>query len=776
MKDLDHMLAKLGELKRSGNGYLAHCPAHYDKRKSLSVSSENGKILIHCHAGCETRSIVQALGLKMSDLFIGNVESGDGYNHIVKVYDYHDQDGTRLFQVCRKANKSFLLRRPDGKGGYIYGLGDVNPVLYRLPEVIEAVKNDETIYIPEGEKDVDNLIKIGLTATTNPMGAGKWKDYYSDFLTGADVVIIPDKDQPGFKHAEKVARSLYQKVNSLKVLVLEDLPDKGDVSDWLENGGTADQLKLMAEKAPLWEPDKLLKTYPSWPDPEKIELTLLPVEKLPPMIITEPLRDWAVDVSYRMQTPIDFTAAAIMVMCGALIGSSCGIKPKQKDDWLVIPNLWGGIVGRPGSMKSPAINEALKPLSVLETEAKERYDQARSNYEAEKEIYKAQKEALKAEMAIAAKGKGSKSLDDLKYDFLALEPPSLATWQRFKTNDSTVEKMAEILQENPRGILLYRDELIGLLKSWEREGRQADRAFFLEAWNGHGSLTTDRIGRGTIHCNNLCLSILGGIQPSKLLAYLYQAQSELENDGLIQRMQFMVYPDEAEKWTLIDEYPNQRAKEKAYRVIKNLSELDVVKHGAITSPDQEIPYFHFDKQAQDLFNQWLISLQAKLQNKDDPPVILEHLNKYRSLMPSISLIDHLIHIADGATGGKITLQSAEKAAAWCGYLESHARRIYQMAIDVNQRAASELANKLINKRLKDPFTVRDVYRKSWYLLNDKEKVRVACEELEEAGWLRKASIPVEGRQSKVVYQINPKIYSKMADDTTAIGDIAHQQL
>ncbi len=498
-----------------------------------------------------------------------------------------------------------------------------------------------------------------------------------------------------------------------------------------------------------------------WPDPESITTALLPVEQLPPEIIPEPFRAWAVDVAHRMQCPIDYIAAALLVMSGSIIGAGCGIRPKAKDDWLVVPNLWGGVIGRPGMLKTPALQEAMKPLSLLEAEAKNKFDDETAFHEAEKETYKAQKEAIKAEMVTVAKskGKGGKSIDNLKYELMNLEPPQTPTWQRFKTNDATIERMAELLRDNPRGMLLFRDELIGLLASWDKQGREPDRAFYLEAWNGWGSMTTDRIGRGTVHCDNLCVSILGGIQPAKLLAYLYQAQSELENDGLIQRMQLLVYPDEPAEWQLIDEYPDQEAKKRACSIIKTLAEMDPTEHGARIRKNQKIPYFHFDPVAQEVFNQWLTELQAKLQHPDEMPVVLEHLNKYRSLMPSLALIDHLIKFADNMASCDVLPDSVERAAAWCDYLETHARRIYGMAGNIAKKAAEELAKKIKAKKLQDGFTVRDIYnRKAWHLLTDKEIVKAACDELIEASWLIQQQKQIPGRQPVKVYYINPKIF------------------
>lgn len=757
--DLSELLHMLNNVKPSGKGYLALCPAHDDQRASLSIcQGDDDRILLYCHAGCTNVDIVKSLGLTMKDLFTENSRASTKIKPTVnKIYEYVDEQANLLYQVCRKTDKSFTIRRPDGNGGFIYSLGDVKPVLYRLPELLTGINNKETVYIAEGEKDVDNLLKLGLTSTTNPMGAGKWRDNYSDYLKGAKVAILPDNDEAGFKHAEQVAGSLYRKASKMKIVKLDGLQPKGDISDWLNNGGTVDKLKLLVESAPQWKPEKVSDN--KWAEPEPIEPALHPVVTFPDEIIPKPFKAWVKDTSYRIQVPVDYLAVPLMIICGALIGVSCSIRPKAKDDWQVVPNLWGGVVGKPGTMKSPALNETISFVARLEAEANELFKTEITAYEAEKAAQKAEIEALKAEMNKAARGKSSRRMDELKKEYLALEPPPPPIWKRYKTNDSTVEKLAELLQENPRGLLLFRDELIGLLASWEREGRQPDRAFFLEAWNGKGSLTTDRIGRGTVHCDNLCISILGGVQPAKLLAYLYQAQSELENDGLLQRMQLLIYPDELKDWKLIDEYPDKAARDRVFNIIKSLCQLDPLNHGAGINGSDTLPYFRFSEEAQELFNQWLTALQIKLINNDETPLMIEHLNKYRSLMPSLALIDHLVAIADGASGVQVTLASAEKAAGWCEYLESHARRVYGLTGNIVQRVASELAKRIKNKKLADGFTVREVYRKGWHLLDNKETVKTACDELVEAGWLIQYAIPIEGRQPKEAYLINPKIFT-----------------
>jgi len=146
---------------------------------------------------------------------------------ITATYDYVDETGKLLYQVVRFQPKRFAQRRPDGKGGWVWGLKGVRRVVYRLPNVVKA----EQVFIVEGEKDADALGRLGLVATTCPMGAGKWRAEYSGALQGKRVIILPDNDAPGQEHASQVAASLQGVAASVKVLSLPGLPGKGDVSD-----------------------------------------------------------------------------------------------------------------------------------------------------------------------------------------------------------------------------------------------------------------------------------------------------------------------------------------------------------------------------------------------------------------------------------------------------------------------------------------------------------------------------------------------------------------
>jgi hypothetical protein len=171
-------------------------------------------------------------------------------------YDYTDESGTLLFQVVRLPPKRFRQRRPDkrSRGGWSWSVKGVRKVPYRLCELIEHVAQGHTILIVEGEKDCDNLRRLGVPATTNAGGAGKWKPELNKYFAGADVVLVPDSDEAGYRHIEQVGTALSGIAARLRVLRLPDLRPKGDVSDWLAAGGTRETLDQLIEQAPAWKP------------------------------------------------------------------------------------------------------------------------------------------------------------------------------------------------------------------------------------------------------------------------------------------------------------------------------------------------------------------------------------------------------------------------------------------------------------------------------------------------------------------------------------------
>lgn len=261
--DMQAIRAKLRGVKGKGDSFTARCPAHDDETQSLSVKTgRDGRVLLHCFAGCEFSAIVAALGVKKGDLFpVGRapqkVAAGPTTTREVTSYVYTDADESPLYRAVRfdvldvagrRIGKTFRADRHIGANEFAPGLNGTRRVLYRLPAIIEAVARERAVYIVEGEKDADRLASIGLDATTNQGGAATpWLDDYSTALRGADVVIIPDNDEPGRTHARKVALALHGVAKSVRIVSLPGLPEKGDVSDWLDGGRTRDDLVALLD-------------------------------------------------------------------------------------------------------------------------------------------------------------------------------------------------------------------------------------------------------------------------------------------------------------------------------------------------------------------------------------------------------------------------------------------------------------------------------------------------------------------------------------------------
>jgi hypothetical protein len=264
---ISEFLVRLDGVSRGGDDYLARCPGHDDKRSSLSVCQKGGKVLIHCFAGCDTVHVLAALDLTLRDLFLGDdaeppkdnvIPLGGrrkgGNSRIVAVYDYRDADGTLLFQAVRFSPKSFRRRRPNGKGGWIWKLEDATPrVLYRLPEI----QGERRVVFGEGEKDVDNLWKLGIPATTNIGGAEAFAGHADDYMLQlvsagiTEVVVCPDNDAAGWKLMRAVAAAAHGYGLRVRWLALPGLGEKMDVSDWLDAGHTKDEFLALVEAAPV---------------------------------------------------------------------------------------------------------------------------------------------------------------------------------------------------------------------------------------------------------------------------------------------------------------------------------------------------------------------------------------------------------------------------------------------------------------------------------------------------------------------------------------------
>jgi hypothetical protein len=475
------------------------------------------------------------------------------------------------------------------------------------------------------------------------------------------------------------------------------------------------------------------------------------VEPFEPNLLPEAFRPWIHDIVERMQCPMDFPAVAVMVAIASVVGRKIVIRPKKQDDWRVVPNLWGGVIGRPGVLKTPAIQEPLRPLYRLEYDADLNYQDLLDQWKVDQIVAKEQEKVSSQQIREALK-KGQDATAIAETLVSGENPQPSRT--RYMVNDSTVEKLGELLNENPNGLLVFRDELTGFLRQLDRDGHESDRAFYLEAWNGYGRFKYDRISRGTIDIEAACVSILGGIQPGPLGHYLRAAlQGGEADDGLMQRFQLLVWPDISKDWINVDRWPDSEARRKAYEVFSRLNKITAADTKAEIDEDLGgIPYVRFSEAAQDIFDDWRATLELRLRRDHEHPAMEAHLSKYRSLIPSLAL---LIHLADGGQN-PVGVDAIERACAWGEYFESHARRVYSQGLAPDDMAARALADRILREDLADGFTARDIYRRCWSGLPTRDDAQKGIDVLVELGWLAEHRENTGGRPS-IKYVINPKV-------------------
>jgi putative DNA primase/helicase len=492
----------------------------------------------------------------------------------------------------------------------------------------------------------------------------------------------------------------------------------------------------------------------AWPEPKPLPEVLPPVKTFEFTLLPDTLRPWAQDICDRVQCAPDFVGVAIMAALGSLIGRKVGIRPQAYTDWTEFPNQWALIVGRPGVLKSPAMEQALSPLKRLAAQAGEAHKLAIAEFSLASKVAKLKAE--EGEKAARKKLSESPSADVsalLKCDDLQ-EP----VMRRYIAVNSTAEALGELHRLNPNGLLVHRDEIVGLLKFLDREENSEAREFYLTGWNGNSGYTFDRIKRGfNLHIPAVCLSLLGSTQPGRIAEYIRAAvRGGAGDDGLIQRFGLLVWPDTSGDWRDVDRWPDNTARKTANEVFKNLDSLDPVKVNAHQDQDSDgnfdgAPYLRFEDEALRLFRDWRSNLESSLRNGELHPAMESHLSKYRKSVPALALTLHLASNGTGPVGRRATLQ----ALAWAEYLESHAQRAYASVSNPEVQAAKAICFRLRRGDLQRSFSTWHVWRPGWAMLTDRNLVEDALRLLVDLDWLVSTKSESGGRPA-TVYVANPR--------------------
>lgn len=640
--------------------------------------------------------------------------------------------------------------------------------LYGLERLAKAAH----VVIVEGEKATDaarRLLGDRLPVITWPGGSNAVSKSDWSPLAGKPVAIWPDADAPGIKAALAVADELARIGATVKIIAPPEGVAQGwDLADAEAEGWTGQQVREKLKAAlPVAEFKARHYQGPAeetaacaeirggeWPEPHPLPDGLHPVEAFDFDLLPATLRPWAQDICERVQCAPDFVAVGIMTGLGALIGRKLGIRPQARTDWTATANQWGLIVGRPGVLKSPALEQALAPLKRLAARAVEDFA---AEIEAHRLALQVAKLRADAGTAEARKRLASNPCADVA-GLLDVAEPDAPTLRRYMANDTSPAALGELLRQNPNGLLVFRDELVSLLRGLDREDQAEGRGFYLTGWNGDSPYTFDRITRGmNLHIPAVCLSLLGSTQPGRLAEYIRHAvKGGAADDGLIQRFGLLVWPDTGGDWKDVDRWPDGDAKRRAFQVFERLVELDPATVGVQQDRDHNgepdgLPFLRFDSDALGLFLEWRTDLETRLRSGELHPALESHLAKYRKLVPGLALV---LHLADGGSG-PVTEAATLQALAWGEYLESHARRAYGSVSQPETAAAKAILARIRKGDLQDGFAGWQVWRPGWALLSDREQVADALRLLVDYEWLQEDRRTDTGGRPSTVYHVNP---------------------
>ncbi len=490
-------------------------------------------------------------------------------------------------------------------------------------------------------------------------------------------------------------------------------------------------------------PDLPRRSGLTWGERQELPPILPPAPAMPPEMLPAVLRGWLVDVAEPACVPLEGVAASAVVGLSGLIGRSVQLDPEGLGDWYVTPNLWGALVMRPSGLKSMQLGRALEPLQELENRARVEFEEGKLDREVRLESLKAQEEQLKKESRKPGRALDVDALRELRAEARETAPAP----RRYMIKDTTHEKLGELLRENPRGLTLVKDELGGWIEAMSREENAEARAFWLSSWNGDGSHDFDRIGRGTVRVDNLCVAVAGVIQPGPLQRFVQRSRAGGAGDvGFLQRFQLLIYPDGLPAWVRRARKVDAQARAQAFAVYEALGTLREMEEAVTLT---------FSEEAQPVFSEWRDALERRLRSVElvGFPAFESHLGKYRSLVPSLALVFHLVDVA--AQGGNlqrlppVSIDALELALNWAEYLELHARKVYALELGTSYAPAHELAGKIKGGAVKDGDRLRDLRRKEWSGLKD-DALGLGIDALTRLGWVQVEEVETGGRPSEVL--------------------------
>jgi hypothetical protein len=733
---LRKLLAKLSGMRRSGSGWSARCPAHDDRRASLSIAEgDDGRVLLKCHAGCSTAAVLRAVGLELRDLFPpkagprgqGPTPTRNGkptmngrtyataedavaalerqFGPRSAQWTYHDVQGKPVGVVVRWDGPGGKNIRPVARhadGWRIGAMPEPRP-LYRLPELAAA----PLVVVCEGEKAADMARFLGFTATTSAGGAQAANKTDWRPLAGKKVWILPDNDRAGRQYAETVAGILVKltPAPTVRIVELPGLPDGGDIVDWIDAHGDAAEPETMRA-----EIESLARAVEPWRPVDAEDLTYrpFPVDALP-----DPIRGFVDAGARAIGCDPSYLALPLLTAIAAAIGNTRRLELKR--GWLVPPILWGAIVGESGTAKTPAFQLVMRPVRERQRKALERHAEEMKQYEADLARWEKDMTAWKRD-------KDSASDPPEKPD-----PPQA---ERFIVSDTTVEALAPILRANPRGLLLARDELAGWIGSFDRyagKGKTgADAANWLSMFNAESIIVDRKTGTPrTIHVPRAAVCVCGSIQPAILRRVLALEHRE---SGLAARLLLAYPPRKAKRWTEADIDPDAEAE--LARLFDKLYELQPAT-GEDGEPRPVLVRLSGDAKAA-----WKAYYDAHaVEQADLTGDLAAAWSKLEEYAARLALVVHFVRWAAGdpmlTNANVVDVVSMNAGIELAKWFKHEARRVYSV---LDESDAERDQRRLVEwiERRGGAVTTRDVYTGCRWL-RAPGAAEAALEELVQAG-------------------------------------------
>lgn len=739
MNPIDLVLSRLENVRRSGNGWTAKCPAHEDHHNSLAIHvGEDGRVLLHCFAGCTCEEIMAARGLEMRDLFpedgrrpLGNGKLNGRLRLTVADLACDKklpeaflrelgvvEEGSALRITYRRADGSLAPRQrirtalTAKEGSYwTKGAGDLVPYgLWRL----EDARSKGYLVLVEGESDCWTLLFHGFPALGIP-GADMAGKLLLEYLEGIrKLYIFREPDHGGEVFVAGIVRRLRSIgwAGDIYVVTLPGAKDPNELHQRNSEGfKSAFQAAMDAAKVPS-EPGETPEEEVG-PPPPAFELEPFPVEVLP-----APLVRFVREVSQALPCPPDFVGVPMLAVLGAAIGTSRVIQVKP--GWEERPLLYVAVVADPGSRKSPALDKVTLPLREYQKRLHAEYEWAREVYWQELSQFEVELETWKLASKKAAQGK------ELPPEEKPAAPEEPVMAQIF-TTDATLEALAVLLQKNPRGLIFLRDELTGWVHGMNqyKSGRGADRQAWLSFWNGAQVVVNRKSAKGPVLLDRPFVSVVGCLPPD-VLGDL--ADERGREDGFIHRLLFS-YPEHLPPyWT--EAFITQEAREGYLKVFEALLRLSPSVDAEGQSSSVVVPFTAIGRE---VFVGW-----ANAHHKEQTdPLFPENLRgpwaKLEGYCARLALILQACrYVAGEAEGEAIDEVSALGAAALVDYFKSHARKVYARLYVTKEDKQAELALRWIRKQ-GGKVTAREVLRYKVAGVKTKSEAENLLKDLEERG-------------------------------------------